>query len=431
MNPLARARRTYPRGLLSENASMTRPRIAAVVTEYRRYSHAQHILDRFLLGYGWDGRHHHPPMDLLALYVDQQPESDLSRARAELCPWMKIYPTIADALCQGGEKLAVDGVLLIGEHGRYPKNEKGQTLYPRYEFFQQIVEVFRTSGRSVPVFNDKHLSWNWDWAKEMVATSKQMGFAFLAGSSVPSTRRLPSIDMPFGAEVEEAMCIAPGGPDGYDIHALEVLQSMVENRKGDETGITAVEFLEGDALWKAAENGRWSPALAAAALSAEIDKPIRDLWQFVKSQHAPPHGILLTYKDGLKGTVLKIGDSATRWNFACRFRGDAKPQATHFYVGPWNNRCLFKALAHAIQSHFIHGKAPYPVERTLLTTGAVEAAVQSRAKPGKPLRTKYLEFAYHPRDFRRFREMGDSWKIITEQTPEPKGLDSARRYFPQ
>ena len=69
-------------------------------------------------------------------------------------------------------------MVLVGEHGRYPRNEKGQTKYPRYEFFQQIVKVFRASGRSVPVFNDKHLSWNWEWAKEMYDTSRSMGFPF-------------------------------------------------------------------------------------------------------------------------------------------------------------------------------------------------------------------------------------------------------------
>ncbi|MBM3815313.1 MAG: hypothetical protein FJW20_27185, partial [Acidimicrobiia bacterium] len=144
-----------------------RPKIAAVVTEYRKFSHAQHILDRFLEGYGWDTLHHRPAMDLVSLYVDQTPASDLSRERAARFPAMKIYRTIAEALTLGGGSLAVDGVILIGEHGNYPVNGKGQKLYPRYEFFQEIVKVFRASGRSVPVFNDKHLSWRWEWAREM------------------------------------------------------------------------------------------------------------------------------------------------------------------------------------------------------------------------------------------------------------------------
>ena len=117
-----------------------RPRIAAIITTYHKYSHAQHIVDRYLEGYGWNGRHHRPPMDLVSLYVDQVDENDLSQERARRFPGMKIYPTIADALTLGGSQLAVDGVLLIGEHGRYPANAKGQRLYPRYEFFKRFVE---------------------------------------------------------------------------------------------------------------------------------------------------------------------------------------------------------------------------------------------------------------------------------------------------
>src|SRR5436305_8287868 len=116
-----------------------RPKLAAITTTYFKYSHTQHIVDRFLEGYGWNGTHHHPPMDLVALYVDQVGDRDLSRDRARRFPSMKIYPTIAETLTLGGGKLAVDGVLLVGEHGRYPRNEKGQHLYPRFQFFQQIV----------------------------------------------------------------------------------------------------------------------------------------------------------------------------------------------------------------------------------------------------------------------------------------------------
>src|SRR5258708_39023865 len=112
-----------------------RLKIAAVGTIFFKHSHTQHIVDRFLDGYGWNGRFHRPEMDLVSLYIDQVGASDLSRERAARHPEMKIYPTIAETLTLGSGKLAVDGVVLIGEHGNYPKNEKGQTKYPRYEFF--------------------------------------------------------------------------------------------------------------------------------------------------------------------------------------------------------------------------------------------------------------------------------------------------------
>jgi hypothetical protein len=92
-------------------------------------------------------------------------------------------------------------------------------------------------------------------------------------------------------------------------------------------------------------------------------------------------------------------------------------------VGPWDNRNLFKALAHAIQHHFRTARAPYPVERTLLTTGLTEAFMRAQKISG-PLLTPHLEFSYKPRNFKAMREMGATWKILTEDIPQPKGLDT-------
>ena len=91
----------------------------------------------------------------------------------------------------------------------------------------------------------------------MVDTAKELGFAFMAGSSIPVARRFPSVEMPWGAEVEEALCVALGGPDGYDIHALEAIQCMVERRRGGETGVVGVQALRGNAVRKAMKSGTW------------------------------------------------------------------------------------------------------------------------------------------------------------------------------
>lgn len=153
------------------------------------------------------------------------------------------YPSIAKALCLGGDKLAVDAVLLIGEHGDYPTNEKGQVQYPRKQFFDQTVAVFRASNRVAPIFCDKHLSYRWDWAKAMVDTAKQMQFPLMAGSSVPLAERRPPFELPADARIVEAVSIHGGGVESYDFHALEVLESLVEGRRGGETGAKQVQFL--------------------------------------------------------------------------------------------------------------------------------------------------------------------------------------------
>jgi hypothetical protein len=405
----------------AQSARVRRPKVAAVFTEFTYRSHAHVILENFLGPYLFNGERTDPGVDVVSFYADQTPDGDMSRdvARQFQIP---IFKTIAESLCLGGNELAVDAVLSIGEHGNYPVNELGQREYPRKRFFDEIVAMMRRSGRFVPLFNDKHLSYRWEWAKEMIDTARQLGIPLMAGSSVPLAQRRPPLELAPGAEIEEAVSIHGGPLESYDFHGLEVLQSLVEARRGGETGVSRVEFHHGDALWKAAEQGRWSRALAEAAMTAELGKRPPTLTGVEGEEAAEPHGILLTYKDGLKATVLKIGKSSTRWNFASRLKGESEIHATSFYVGPWQNRNLFKALSHAIQHHFRHARAPYPVQRTLLTTGILEAAMRSR-RDGVAVATPELELAYAAQDFRAMREMGATWKIITDDLPQPRGLD--------
>src|SRR5690242_1643273 len=155
-------------------------RIAIITTIYRYLSHGQHMGDRFLVGYPHNGAWHTPNIKVVSLYVDQKPDGDLSQDRAKEFGF-RVYPTIAETLRCGGNKLAVDAVLIIGEHGNYPVNAIGQKLYPRYEFFQQCVKVFEQDGRAAPVYNDKHLSYSFEKAQKMVSDSKRLGFPMLGG----------------------------------------------------------------------------------------------------------------------------------------------------------------------------------------------------------------------------------------------------------
>jgi len=400
-------------------AEPRRPKVAVIYTRFYHRSHAHVILEKFLRPYLFSGKRVVSPVDIVSIYADQlADEGDMTDevARQYRIP---IYKTIAGALTLGGNDLAVDAVLSIGEHGEYPTNKLGVREYPRKRFFDEIVAVMRRSDRFVPLFNDKHLSYRWDWSREMYDTCQKHAIPFMAGSSVPLAQRRPEMEIPVAAAIEEAVSVHGGPFEIYDFHGLEVLQSIVESRKGGETGVASVEFLSGDALWDAARQGRWSTRLAEAALAVEFGKNLPD-WRR-PFQNVEPHGILVTYRDGFKGIVLKIGYSATRWNFACKLVNDDRIRATSFNVGPWRNRCLFMALSNAIQQHFVQRRAPYPVERTLLTTGILEAAVRSRAQKER-IQTAHLNIAYEPRDFRAFRETGESWRTLTEKTPELMGI---------
>jgi hypothetical protein len=410
-----------------------RLKVGAVITAFTHRSHAHVILENFVAPYLFNGKWISPGMEVVSLYADQFPEGELGRAFAAKYN-IPIYKTIAEALCRGGDKLAVDAVLSIGEHGTYPISEKGQQEYPRKRFFDEIVAVFRRSGKVAPVFNDKQLSYRWDWGKEMYYTAQAMKIPFMAGSSVPLGQRQPPLELPPRAKIEEAVSIHGGGVESYDFHGLEVLQAMVEARRGQETGVARIQFLQGDALWKAAEDGLWSPQLAQVALDAEPNSgraPAKELIRPPKpGDPGTPfvsHGILLNYRDGLRAIVLAAATGGgIKWHFACRLAGEQGPRATSIYVGPWNNRNLFKALSHAIQTHFRERRAPYAVERTLLVTGILDAEMESRFRGGKPMDTPHLAIAYQARDYRKMREMGASWRILTEDAPDPKGIERWR-----
>ena len=403
-----------------------RPKIAAAITEFTFRSHAHVILENFLEPYYFNGQLTDPGVDVVSFYIDQFPgDRDMAKDVAARYG-IKIYPTIEEALCQGGSTLAVDGVLSIAEHGNYPLNEKGQRQYPRKRFFDEITAVMKRSGRSVPLFNDKHLSYRTDWSQEMYDTTQQLKIPFMAGSSVPLAQRRPPLELPDNVEIKEAISVHGGPLEAYDFHSMELLQSFIESRQGGETGVSQIQFLAGEDVWKAADQGLWSADLAEACLDAELGPqrpPLRKFIEPGRKDVIPSHAILLTYRDGLRAVILRVGSNDFRWDFGCRLKGEQKPRATSLYVGPWRNRNLFKALSHAIQSHMITGRAPYPVERTLLVTGMLDAAMQSRFQQGEALDTPQLHTSYAATDFRAMREMGASWKIITEEMPEPKGIN--------
>ena len=390
--------------------STSRPKIAAVTTTYFKYSHAQHIVDRYLDGYGWNGVHHYPPMDLVSLYVDQvdQRQPDFSRERLARHPEVKAAKTIADALTLGTGKLAVDGVVLVGEHGNYPRNEKGQTKYPRYEFFKQIVEVFRSSGRSVPVFNDKHLSWNWEWAREMYDTSREMKFPLMAGSSLPVTWRTPQVEMPLGARISEAMCVCYGGVDSYDFHGLETIQCMVERRRGGETGVKWIQAYRGDKFWEALREGVWPKALMDAALCrSHTLVPARpgfnDIFPSVDDmRRLSPNPVAYRYEheDGLKCTMILMNGLLRDFNFAAYVNGARDPWSTQMYLPMPDGRTtlanFFSPLNHAAEQMFLTGKPTYPVERTLLTTGLTAGGVESLFRGQTRFETPHLAIKYQP-----------------------------------
>ncbi|RUL88262.1 hypothetical protein [Tautonia sociabilis] len=379
-----------------------RKKIALIGTESRTHSHAQHFIDRFLVGYAWHGGWYTPEVELVSLYIDQFPEGDLARGQSER-HGVPIHPTIAEALTLGTGELAVDGVVIIGEHGDYPKTEIGQTLYPRYEFFKQVVEVFEGSGRSVPVFNDKHLSTQWDRCVEMVADSRRLGFPFLAGSSLPVTWRLPAIDMPNDVPLVESVCVGYGGADSYDFHGLETAQCMSERRKGGEVGISRVQALRGDAIWDMLAGREETTRLFLSALCRSHTLPVENGYptdppsiEWARRNFQNPFAYFIEHRDGFRTTLFMM-PVIQDFTYAGLLEGGEVVSCQMYLPMPGraaSTADFFNPLVHHIERMVLDGRAPYPVERTLLTSGMTMAGVASLARGGEVVETPEMEVVY-------------------------------------
>ncbi len=390
--------------LLARRPGEKRKTVAFLGTEVRTHSHAQHFLDRMTLGYGWKGQWIMPRVEVASVYIDQFPEGDLARGRVARHD-LNLCGSIEEALTLGTDRVAVDGVVIIAEHGKYPDNEKGQKLYPRYEWFKEVVRVFEKYGRAVPVFNDKHLSTTWERCSEMVADSKRLDFPFFAGSSLPVTRRLPAIDMPHGVPLSESVCVAYGGVDSYDIHALETAQCMSERRRGGEVGIRSVHAVRGEKMWRmlAEPKREATRQLMVAALTRSHNLPVEggyytDRITFEWARKTFPEGVayFIEHRDGFRTTMVLVG--IRDFNYAGLRSDTGEIISTQMYLPmPTHGSStadFFHPLVRHIEDMVLTGEVPYPIERTWLTSGMVVAGVESLYRGQVPVQTPEMAVKY-------------------------------------
>ena len=407
-----------PRSLVAAGAVSAGPRkkIALLGTVIFEHSHTQHILDRLCSGYSWQGRWQEPRLDVAAVHIAQFPEGDgkekkpdLGRQRIERYS-LKSFPTVREALTLGTGKLAVDGVVIIAEHGDYPKNDKGQTRYPRYEWFKECVKVFEDSGRSVPVFNDKHLSTEWNECAEMVADARRLGFPFLAGSSLPITVRQPAIDMPLDVPLLESVCMCYGGVDSYDFHGLETAQCMSERRRGGEVGIRSVHALRGAKLWEtlAGADREVTRRLIVAALNRSHNLPVEGGWmtepvtfEWARKTLADSTGYLIDHRDGFRTTMIMGPLRDFTYAGLRTDSGEIVSCLMHLPMPHYGATTadFFHPLTRHIETFVLDNREPFPVERTLLTSGMVIGGVESLAAGETPYATPQMGIAYRaPRE---------------------------------
>ena len=364
-------------------------KVAAIMTVYRPNSHSDVLVGKYMEGWLQKNQPPGPRSKLVSMYTAQVPDNDMSRAMSAK-HGVPIYRTIYEALTLGTGELAVDGVLLVGEHGDYPMNDKAQKLYPRFELFLEITDVFRQTGRVCPVFNDKHLSYNWLKARRMVEISREMGFPMMAGSSVPVSHRKPAIDFPWGERATKAVAISFSGLDIYGFHLLESLQCMVERRQGGESGVKAVQCLQHDAVWNFLDTTPWAKSLFDRAISHSETRQPGNLRELVKE----PAVFLVDYRDGLQAAAFLLTGGVRDFTVAIDVEGRSEPVSTLMWLQSGKPHRHFACLVMNIEKMFETGDATYPVERTLLTSATLDFALESRFQGYKRLDTPELAVRY-------------------------------------
>ncbi len=374
----------------AEDGTPTNPKsVAAVITVYHRNSHADVLLTKILEGWNHDGGPG-PALKLASIYIDQPEGSEFGRKLLEK-HGIPLFDTIEKAVTVGGKSIPVDGVLSIGEHGNYPVNKLGQQLYPRKRFFQEITDTFQQYGRVVPVFNDKHISTVWEDAKWMYDRAVELKVPFMAGPSLPVGFRSHPFDLPLGSDIAAAVGIGYSGLDVYGFHALECYQALVERRKDAEQGVKWVRCLEGKAAWQAVDEG-WVAADVMDAVYDVIPKSNQNI-------RADDKAVLFQfeYTDGFRGAQFML-PSARLTGVAVK-RKRQKPFATGFEERPEPRYPHFAYLLKALEAMVHTGKPAYPVERTLLTGGILDRALNSRARGGQRLETPELEIKYQALEY--------------------------------
>jgi hypothetical protein len=368
--------------------------VTGILTTYFKGSHSDVLIGRLLEGWKIDGGIG-PSLKLSSLYIDQTVKTEFGRELAKKYN-IPIFETIEGAVTVGTKGIPIDGVLSIGEHGDYPRNELGQDLYPRKRFFEEITDTFQKYGKVVPVFNDKHLGPSWEDTLWMYQRSLEMKVPFMAGSSLVVGYRNPNVTVPMGCELESALAIGYAELDRYGIHTLEFLQAMVERRKGGEVGVKTVQCLSGAAIWEAVGKGQINSSLidAVAAVSLQADGAT------VRSASSPnDHLFLVEYCDGFVAGALMTRGFAQSISAGVKLRGVEQPLAARAEERTVPRHPHFGFLLHAVERMIHTGKPTYPVERTVLTSGILDRVLNSKAQGGVRLETPELAISYTPSSY--------------------------------
>jgi hypothetical protein len=386
----------------ARQSGQRRPRIACLVSYWGLpTSHADWIVNKLLDGYWWKGSYTASQVDVVSVYINQLDTSLLGQkvCKAKNIP---IFKTVGEAVTLGGKELAVDGVVIVCEHGNYPTDLKGHWLLPRWWIYQQVIRVFEQSQRSVPIFNDKHLSYNWDDAKWMFDKSRELNFPLTGGSSIPVYYRTPEIDLAPDTPLKNGLVIGDMADEGASFHCIDVLQSFMDRRRGGETGVKSVQSIRGPEAWKWVEANPWANN-SVEAVRKKFDLPAGHFQQDGQANQRGRQSNLciVRYNDGTE--AASISGSGVGWTFAGNIEGQKDPTIISMleWPGPISQFHAGNAHEHWLIEMMLTRKEPFNAERLLVSTGIVNYYMDSNwqdghySAVGRAVETPYMNMKYH------------------------------------
>jgi hypothetical protein len=253
--------------------------------------------------------------------------------------------------------------------------------------------------------------------RQLLSLARSRQIALLAGTPLCTTWRLPEVNLPRGAALAEGLIVVQVNPlsaqatppsppatlGGAELHALEGLLPVLERRRGGESGVRSVQFLEGKNIWRAGDKGLWSWPLLAAALSRShtpqgdsvLDGRTQDLvgLGLVPKLARNPRGWLLEHRDGLRSALLVLDGVVADFNFAVRAQ-DGPVVSAQLFRAPPPSEQHFSRLAAAMEDFFRSGEPPWPAERNLLIAGLLETFGQPSSRTGRRIETPELGIGY-------------------------------------
>lgn len=372
-------------------------KLAFLLEDFSSGSPAQHLVDRFLMGYARDGEFHKPGQREVSAYVMMTNEGGFDKRAEDF--GLRVASTAEQAVD------GADAVVVVSRKPGVMANDRLLRI------------ALDRAPEGAACFVHGALSSNLALGREAVSVARSRKISLLAGSALNVAHRLPAVEVPAGTALSEALIVVQinqvmgpgqsgagsGTLGGAEMNALEGLLPIIERRAGGESGIRSIRWMEGDDIWKAGDKGLWSRPLLAAALSRSnspqgdpvLDGRTQDIFGLglVRKLARQPVAWQLTHHDGLKTTILVLDGVVNDFNFAVR-SSNGRTFSAQLFRAPPPVEQHYSLLMATIEDFLRGGASPWRVERNLLIAGLLENFRRPLARSGRVVETPDLALAY-------------------------------------